>query len=106
MLFRSALSPATLRAAIGPAISAPHFEVGEEVAAAFVHADLASAIHRDLGPKPHIDLQAALITQLTRAGVSAIDAAPLCTVQNPADFYSHRRDHALTGRLAAVIKPR
>ena len=34
-----------------------------------------------------------------------IDAAFLCTYQRAQEFFSHRRDNGLTGRMAAVIQP-
>jgi polyphenol oxidase len=97
--------PANLLAAIGPAISAEHFEVGPEVAEEFTRQNLASAVLRPTTtrPKPHIDLQLAIKTQLERAGITQIDTNDLCTFRDAADFFSHRRDQGITGRMAAVI---
>ena len=102
------LSPKDLLTAIGPCISAEHFEVGQEVAAAFEAADLAAAIRRDFQPRPHIDLQQALALQLERAGVPVeqIDRNDRCTFADRGEFYSHRRDEGRTGRMAAVIGAR
>lgn len=97
--------PADIVAAIGPCISTQHFEVGPEVAETFVQNDLAAAVHHDVGPKPHIDLQHAIALQLNRAGVLRVDTNDLCTVRDATDFYSHRRDNGNTGRLAAIIAP-
>lgn len=101
------LAPATLTAAVGPHMRVERFEVGEEVAAAFTEADLADAVRRDLGPKPHVDMQAAVLTQLTRAAVPAdrIDLTDRCTWRDAEAFYSYRREGAPTGRMAAVIMP-
>lgn len=98
-----------LIAAIGPCISAEHFEVGEEVAAAFDDV----LVHRDshgtaADARPHVDLRAAAIAQLHAAGVKAIDTTDRCTYRDEAEFYSHRRDvthrgQPDTGRMAAVI---
>ena len=43
--------------------------------------------------------------RLLQAGLpaEAIDGEELCTVANPRDFFSYRRDGARSGRLAAVI---
>lgn len=94
-----------LVAAIGPCISADHFEVGFEVADAFDAANLSAAVRRDFQPRPHIDLQHAIALQLERAGVptSHIDRNDRCTVRDREEFYSHRRDEGRTGRMAAVI---
>ena len=99
--------PAGLIAAIGPCISAAHFEVGDEVAEEFVRQGLAAAVVRSPagGKKPHVDLQAAVRMQLETAGVQRIDdhGPEACTFSNPTDFYSHRRDHTYAGRMAALI---
>jgi len=97
--------PAQLIAAIGPAISCPHFEVGPEVAVAFTRAGLSGAVYdaAEPGGKPHLDLPCAVQFQLSSAGVPVIDTAPLCTFARADEFFSHRRDHGVTGRLAAVI---
>jgi len=105
------VAPAGLVAAIGPHISAAHFEVGLEVAREFHQVGLGDAVVAPVGgggAKPHIDLQRALLLQCARAGVTEVDAAEFpahCTFANAADFYSHRRDRGITGRLAAVIAP-
>ena len=96
-------------AAVGPCISARHFEIGPEVADALAAADLASCvvapgIH---GLKHHADLVAAVALQLERCGVprACIDAEPPCTYADRARFFSYRRDGAASGRLAAIIAP-
>lgn len=108
-LHETGASPDQLRAAIGPAISAEHFEVGEEVAAEFLRQNLAPAVlpATNSRPKPHIDLPLAAAIQLQSAGIAAahIDTNTLCTFAGAQDFFSHRRDHGTTGRMAAVIMP-
>ncbi len=93
-------------AAIGPCIGPDAFEVGEEVADAFGN-DPATVLRRDGWPKPHIDLPAAAAVRLEHAGVrrQTIDLARLCTVERPAEFFSHRRDAGRTGRMLNVIAP-
>ncbi|HVX84025.1 MAG TPA: peptidoglycan editing factor PgeF [Phycisphaerae bacterium] len=93
-----------LAAAIGPCISAEHFEVGEEVVEAFGKAELGEAVvRRDDWARPHVDLQEAVRRQLERAGVGRIDGNALCTYRDAREFFSHRRDAGKTGRMAAVI---
>lgn len=94
-----------LVAAVGPCISCRHFEVGPEVAAAFADAGLDAAVHPTPGSKPHIDLPGAARLHLLAAGLedANVDLGGLCTYDDEADFFSHRRDHGRTGRLAAVI---
>ncbi len=89
------------RIAIGPHISANHFEVGEEVAAQFPP----DAVVRAPGRKPHVDLQRAIVLQLKGIGVpeAHIDITDRCTVTHADEFFSHRRDDGVTGRMAALI---
>ncbi|MFZ9882141.1 MAG: peptidoglycan editing factor PgeF [Phycisphaerales bacterium] len=104
------VDPRDCLAAVGPCISAPHFEIGPEVADALVAADLAECVAAPgrHGPKHHADLVLAVRLQLERAGLatSNIDAEPPCTYAHPARFHSYRRDGADSGRLAAIIAPR
>jgi polyphenol oxidase len=93
-----------LLAAIGPAISLEHFEVGPEVAREFISVGLAAAVESRKWPKPHVDLTKAVMLQLQDGKVERIDAGGLCTWGNSTDFFSHRRDNGVTGRMAAVIQ--
>lgn len=98
-----------LAAAIGPAISAAEYEVGEEVARAFEVAGLeAFVLRRPEWPRPHVDCAGAVRAQLQAAGVpvSHIEGGGLCTARMGREFFSYRRDGARSGRLAAVIVPR
>lgn len=102
--------PRALLAAVGPAISARHFEIGPEVADELVRVDLASCVIAPgvHGPKQHADLVRGVRLQLGHAGLAKtnIDADPPCTYADRARFHSFRRDGARSGRLAALIAPR
>lgn len=114
--------PRDVIAAIGPCISQRHFAVGLEVASFFDLAHLSKAVDRSgsqgggiaEGGKPHVDLRRALQLQLEEAGVKGehIDmpqtaaGEDLCTFARADEFYSHRREKGLTGRMAAVIARR
>lgn len=104
------VDPGNLVAAIGPAISAQHFEIGPEVADELTRADLAPCVVAPgvHGPKHHADLVRGVRLQLERAGIAPaqIDAEPPCTYADRARFHSFRRDGARSGRLAALIAPR
>jgi YfiH family protein len=93
-------------AAIGPCISGPTFEVGPEVLDAFTEKFGAAApLTRSLFGKGHVDLRAAAKIQLLSAGLpdSSIDTTDRCTVTHREEFFSHRRDRGITGRMAALI---
>jgi len=95
-----------LLAAIGPCISKPHFEVGPEVLAEFERTFGANApIERTANGKGHVDLPRAAHLQLLACGLShdQIDTTDRCTFRDADEFFSHRRDHGMTGRMAALI---
>jgi polyphenol oxidase len=96
---------------LGPCIGPQAFEVGEEVREAFVAHDAQAAQHfkpqgkekflADLPALAKQRLQALGITQIYgNDGNDGSDA--WCTVRNPSEFFSHRRDR-ISGRLAASI---
>ena len=96
-------------AAIGPCIGFDAFEVGEEAAAKFrLHFPHSPPVKTGRPGKSHVDLRAAVKRQLLAAGlpIDHVDTTDRCTVRNANDFFSHRRDNGLTGRMAAVIAPR
>ena len=96
-------------AASGAGIGYDHFEVGAEVLAQFAGAfggEIPMRRHDD--GKGYIDLHSAIRLQLHRAGLdlSRIDSTDRCTFRDADEFFSHRRDHGITGRMAALIAPR
>ena len=98
--------PAELVVAIGPHIRVDAFEIGEEVAREMEEAANGRAVVRRDGAKPHGDLAALIRFQLREAGVpnEAIEDVGGCTRTDAAQFFSHRRDRAKTGRhLSAII---
>lgn len=99
-----------LVAAIGPAISVAHYEIGDEVLLALRGAGIEPA-HRPAGstrPKAHLDCAATAQAILAHAGVpnDRVEILPGCTFADSARFFSYRRDGPRSGRLAAVIEPR
>ena len=82
-------------AAIGPGIGPCCYEVGEEVIEEF--SDLDGVTEGRM-----LDLAAGARALLERAGVTAVEAAGLCTSCNPELFFSHRRDGERTGRQAGI----
>lgn len=98
-----------LLAAVGPCIGFDAFEVGAEVLAEFnrVFPD-ETPIRPGANGKGFVDLRAAIRTQLIEAGLveTDIDMTDCCTVHNADEFFSHRRDNGITGRMAALIAPR
>src|SRR5688500_14323213 len=95
-------------AAIGPCISFDAFEVGMEVVETFGRLFPTNPpVRVEENGKGRVDLREAVRRQLVEAGLSAgaIDTPDRCTVSNKDEFFSHRRDDGVTGRMAAVIAP-
>jgi YfiH family protein len=93
-----------VRAWLGPAIGPDHFEVGDEVRAAFLARDAgAEAAFRpnDRG-RWQCDLHALARRRLAAAGVNAVAASGLCTYAAADRCFSFRRD-GRTGRMAALL---
>ena len=91
-------------AVIGPCISVEHYEVGEEVVQGVSASGVPehAFVHRDRGPRPHVDLRAAITWQLHRRGVTAVSTLQNCAYADP-DLHSHRRDRERSGRMLAFI---
>ena len=107
------LGAKNISAAVGPCISAAHFEVGSEVVAEFTRAfsagDRVVRQHPDAvaasSGKALVGLDEALHLQLARAGVERIHVLPHCTYEQSDVFFSHRRDRGITGRMIGLIGP-
>lgn len=94
-------------AAIGPSISLSHYEVDETVLAQFEQA-FSFADQLIVPTDAHhgkLDLWKANSLQLQEIGVlpQHIDVSELCTYQHAKQFYSHRAEHGVTGRNAAML---
>jgi YfiH family protein len=94
----------SLLAWLGPAIGRAHYEVGEEVRAAFLARDpAAAAAFRATRPEHWLlDLVAVARQRLAARGVRRVYGGGLCTYSDPARFPSWRRDHG-DERMAALI---
>ncbi len=89
---------------LGPAISQPHFEVGDDVRTAFVSADAgaAAAFVTNMRGRWQCDLYALARRRLAALGVRDVFGGGWCTYADPARFFSFRRD-GQCGRMAALI---
>jgi polyphenol oxidase len=97
---------AEILAAIGPCIGFEAFEVGPEVVADFEKVFGPGAPLRRRGDgKGNVDLRAAIARQLNESGLESdqVDSTDLCTFRDAEEFFSHRRDRGVTGRMAALI---
>jgi YfiH family protein len=93
-----------LLAWLGPAIGPAHFEVGDEVRAAFCQHDrqAAEAFVANERDRWQCDLRLLARQRLSALGVRSIHGEPRCTYAQSDAFYSFRRD-GITGRMAALI---
>jgi len=83
-----------IKAAVGPTISQPSYEVGHEFQQTFV-ANNPQFARFFLSPssegRPHFDLPGFVAHRLAEAGVGEIDELELCTYRNESEFFSYRR---------------
>lgn len=92
---------------LGPCIGPAAFVVGAEVREAFLEADAqAESCFKAHGEKYLADLPALAFQRLAKLGITQIygndGSQEWCTVSNPSNFFSHRRDR-ISGRFAASI---
>ena len=100
--FRS--KPPELIAWLGPAISGPSYEIGEEVRTALMarYPTSATAFSPTRPQHYQADLYALSRRILAEAGVPTVFGGDRCTFRETDAFFSHRRDGA-TGRMASLI---
>ena len=97
-------APGELLAWLGPAIGQAHFEVGEEVRAAFLATDAGAgaAFTANERGRWQCDLHVLARRRLSRLGVHSIHGGDWCTHADAGRFFSYRRDGSC-GRMAALI---
>jgi len=97
-------SPERLIAWIGPCAGPQRYEIGAEVRDRFLAHD-AGAARAFVPTRPghwRVDLPAIARMRLAQVGVTRVHGGDLCTLSDPARFFSHRRD-ARSGRLATLV---
>jgi len=95
--------PDRLTAWLGPAAGPQAYEIGEEVFDAFTARD-GRARMAFLPTRPghwKVDLYTLARQRLLDAGVFDVHGGGLCTISDPARFFSHRRD-GRSGRIATL----
>jgi hypothetical protein len=95
---------AQLIAWLGPTIGQQHFEVGDEVRAAFVShdPDAVSAFEPNARGRWQCDLYSLARRRLVALGIRDVFGGGWCTYADAARFFSYRRD-GQCGRMAALI---
>lgn len=99
-------SPGDIQALIGPAISARHYAVGDEVVAAanaYFGADAGLIQPHPGSGAATFDLWRANQLDLQRHGLKQVEIMASCTYENKDDFFSHRAENGKTGRFGVVI---
>ena len=99
--------PRDVWAGIGPAIRVECYEFGRDLAQRVVAACPPGAPIIALQPdgKIHLDLIAAVQSQLEAAGVSDIEDSGICTACHTDEWFSHRAEKK-TGRFGVVLRLR
>ena len=99
-------APERIHAAMGPSICPECFEVGEEVADAFLceFPNSNDIVIHSL-PRPHINLAAAISQTLLDKNIAAehIALPPVCSMCHPQEFFSARRFGINSGRTLSLI---
>jgi len=98
------VSPGALVAWLGPAISQPNFEVGEEVREAFLahDAQAEACFEQNARGRWQADLYALARQRLANTGVERISGGGWCTFADPGRFHSYRRGQD-TGRMVSFV---
>jgi YfiH family protein len=93
-----------LLAWLGPAISAPHFEVKEDVCRVFTEQDpeATHAFTTAANGRWQADLYQLARLRLQRLGVTQTFGGNYCTYRDAERFFSYRRER-VTGRMATLI---
>ena len=92
-----------LLAWLGPAIGPRAYTVGDEVRDVFIsHQDQAGLAFKGEADGWKLDLYLLARQRLANCGVTAVYGGDRCTLSEPEDFFSYRRD-GQTGRMASLI---
>ncbi len=96
--------PEDLLAALGPSIGPCCYEVGDELRPAFGD-DAPFVFSQGANGRPHLDVRAANVRQLARAGLrcEAIAHVDECTRCHPELYHSYRRDGPGAGRMISWV---
>jgi len=105
--------PDHITAVLGPCISQPNYEVGEDFKAEFTEMDAANAAYFAPGSSsgiPHFDLPGFILSRLELCGVENRAWTQQCTYADESQFFSYRRNtHAgLQGygrNISAIVLP-
>jgi YfiH family protein len=92
-----------LWAGIGPSIGPCCYEVGTEVVGQVKAAVNGREPFRWADGGVHLDLWAAVQSQLEEAGVGQIEVAELCTACHTGEWFSHRAENGKTGRFGVAM---
>jgi YfiH family protein len=89
---------------LGPGIGRRHFEVGDEVRAAFLSGDPAAGADFEANDRGRwqCDLFSLTRRRLSKLGVREISGGDCCTYADAERFFSYRRD-GQCGRMAALV---
>jgi hypothetical protein len=90
---------------LGPGISQPNYEVGEEVRELFLSYDKEAKSAFIPSPQGRwlVDLYELARMRLKKQGIIEVYGGEFCTFSDPIRFYSYRRDKAYLGNMATMI---
>ncbi|HMN37332.1 MAG TPA: peptidoglycan editing factor PgeF [Hyphomicrobium sp.] len=97
-MVRQGAKAASIRAAIGPTISARIYEVGPDFEAGLLRLDPGNERYfhsPSPGARVHFDLPGYVAGRLNRIGIAQVEICAPCTYENESRFFSYRRSQAL-----------
>lgn len=94
--------PNKIKVFVSPCLSKKNFEVGQEVAEQFPE----EFVDFESYAKPHLDLKGFLRFQMVQSGIpeEQLEIREECTIDDPENFYSYRREGKQSGRMMALIQ--
>lgn len=103
-MIRLGADPSRIAAAIGPAISAENYEVGEDFARTIAenYAEALPFVIREGHSSPHFDVPGLVLSQLSALGIAS-DRVGGCTYAHPELYFSHRYSTHHGGRAGRQI---
>ncbi|TQS75643.1 peptidoglycan editing factor PgeF [Ornithinibacillus gellani] len=99
------VDPSTIKVAIGPCITKPHYRVDNHVISHLSESEKQKTTEK-MGENQYLlDLKALNVENLLQTGVLRhnIDITSFCTFADHDLFFSHRRDQGQTGRMLGFI---
>lgn len=104
-LCANGVHPSDLQVAIGPSISKDNYEVDDRIISKLKDSYIEKCVTKKENNRYLLDLKQLNVEILLQNGIHSnnIEITSFCTYTNENLFFSHRRDHGMTGRMLGFI---